>query len=261
MESTDFKKIIEQIFNKEKGLSFSSLKEFLQSPKHFFKYKTDKKTTPAMEEGKQFHTAILEPAKFKEQYWVLDDAVKCAEIGGKVPRNTKLYKEWKQEQINANAGRELIGKEDYDIFLEMGEYLYKCSATKWIMEGLVHKEKDFEFEHKGFKITGKIDGEGITYLMDLKKMADASFKKIKWAIFDMRYNMQGAIYSAAADNKDYYLVCIDKGINVTVVKISKDTLQLGWEAFECALSEFQRCMEEDSFDSSYEFFNNGYIEI
>lgn len=261
MESIDFKKEIEQIYKKEKHLSFSALKAFLQSPKHFFRYKTDKTTTPAMEEGKMFHMAILEPEIFKKRYWVLDDSEKCVEIGGKVPRNTKVYKEWKQDQIDANAGRELITKEDYDLYLKMGDYLYECSATSWIMEGLAYKEKDFEFEHLGFKIKGKIDGEGKDYCMDLKKVADASFKKVKWVIFDMFYHMQAAIYSAAVKKADYYLVFIDKAINVTVVKIGKETLDTGWTAFESALNEFQRCIEEDSFNSSYEFFNNGYIEI
>ena len=261
MEQIEFNKEIEQIYKKEKHLSFSALKAFLQSPKHFFRYKTEKETTKAMEEGTQFHMAILEPNKFTETYFVLNDAEKCIEIGGKVPRNTKAYKEWKQEQVDKNTGKELISKEDYDLYLKMGDYLNKCSATSWIMKGLTHREKDFQFEHGGFLIKGKIDGEGNDYCMDLKKVADASYKKVKWTIRDMMYDMQGAIYSAAAKKKKYYLVFIDKGINVTVVKISPDTLQTGFVAFEAALSEFQRCIEEDAFNSSYEFFNNGYIVI
>ena len=50
-------------------------------------------------------------------------------------------------------------------------------------------------------------------------------------------------------------------LNVTVVKIGEETLQTGFVAFEAALSEFERCIEEDAFNSSYEFFNNGYIKI
>ena len=196
MESNEFfKKEIEQIYKKEKHLSFSALKAFLQSPRHFFRYKTEKETTPAMEEGKMFHMAILEPDVFRQKYWVLDDKAKCEEIGGKVPRNTKVYKEWQQKQIDLNPGKELISKEDYDLYLKMGDYLGECSATKWIMEGLIHREKDFKFEHNGFIIKGKIDGEGKDYCMDLKKVADASFKKVKWVIYDMFYPMQGAIYS------------------------------------------------------------------
>lgn len=261
MESIDFNKQIEQIYNKEKGLSFSALKAFLQSPRHFYRYKTETEETQAMREGTMFHMAVLEPEKFNSKYWVLDDAEKCEEIGGAKPRSTKAYKEWKAEQIAANEGRELISKDNYDLFIKMSDYLHECSASAWILNGLINREKSFEFEKDGFKITGKIDGEGKDYLMDLKKVADASFKKVKWVIQDMRYDMQGAIYSSAANKKNYYLVFIDKAINVTVVKVSPETLQLGYEAFEFSLTEFKRCMEEDAFNSSYEFFNNGYIEI
>lgn len=262
MEQSElFRTEIEQIFSKEKHLSFSALKSFLESPRHFYRYKVERETTKAMEEGTQFHMAILEPLKFIEKYWVLDDSAKVIEIGGGNPRATTKYKEWKQEQIDLNAGKELISKEDYDLYLQIGEYLKINSATSWIINGLVNKEKSFEFEHDGFIIKGKIDGEGNDYLMDLKKVADANFRKIKWVIYDMMYHMQAAIYSAAVRKSNYYLVFVDKSINVTVVKLTEETLQVGFTAFESALSEFRRCAEEDAFNSSYEFFNGGFIRV
>lgn len=262
MEQSELFRIeIEQIFNKEKHLSFSGLKAFLESPKHFYRYKTDKKNTEAMEAGSQFHMAVLEPLKFMEKYFVFDDSAKVIEIGGGNPRGTNKYKEWKQEQFDQNAGKELISKEDYDLYLQIGEYLKVNSATSWLMDGLIAKEKKFEFEHNGFIIDGKIDGEGKDYLIDLKKVSDASFKRVKWVIFDMYYHMQGAIYCAATGKYDYYLIFVDESINVTVVKISQETLQVGYVAFESALAEFTRCIEEDAFNTSYEFYNGGYIVV
>ena len=260
-QSESFKKEIEQIYNKEKHLSFSALKAFLSSPKHFYRYKMQKETTKAMESGKMFHMAILEPEKFKDSYFVLDDENICAQIGGAKPRSTSKYKAWKLEQIELNIGKELISIEDYNKFQVMGEYLYKCSATKELMNGLIHKEKRIEFEHNNFNIIGYIDGEGEDYILDLKKVADASFKKVRWTIQDMRYDMQAAIYSAAVKKINYYLIFIDNDINVLVVKLHPETLQSGFVAFETSLAEFQRCIEEDAFNSSYEFFNNGYIEV
>lgn len=262
MEQSElFRTEIEQIFNKEKHLSFSALKAFLESPKHFYRYKTEKKTTKAMEEGSQFHMAILEPEKFIEKYFVFDDSEKVLEIGGGNPRATTKYKDWKQEELNKNIGRELISKEDYELYLEMGEYLKVCSSTSHLISGLIYKEKDFEFEHEDLIVKGKIDGEGIDYLIDLKKVADAKYSKVKWNIYDMYYHMQGAIYTAAANKPNYYLIFIDSSINVTVVKITKETLDIGFVAFEFALKEFRRCLEEDAFNSSYEFYNNGFVAI
>lgn len=253
-----FRVEIEQIYKKEKHLSFSALKAFLESPKHFYRYKTEKATTEAMEGGKRFHMAILEPVKFTQKYFVFDDSQKVIEIGGGNPRGTNKYKEWKQEQLELNAGRQSISKDEYELYIQMGEYLKVNTATAGLMEGLIQKEKKFEFEYGGFIIEGKIDGEGNDYLIDLKKVSNASFKKVKWLIFDMFYHMQGAIYCKAASKSNYYLIFVDESINVTVVKISQETLQVGFAAFEAALAEFERCIEEDAFNASYEFYNGGH---
>jgi len=261
MQNEDFKKEIEQIMNGEKHLSFSALKAFMQSPKHFYAYKMDKETTKAMETGKLFHMAILEPIKFIDTYWVLDDSVKVLEIGGGNPRATKLYKEWVSEQDSFNTGKERISKEDYDLYLSMGSYLHQNDASKDLMNGLIEKESEFEFEHLGFKIKGKIDGKGNDYIVDLKKVADASFKKIRWIIEDMMYDMQSGIYCFPKRIKKYYLIFIDSSCGVTVVKLNETTIQNGFGRFEIALDEFRRCAEEDKFYSSYEFFNGGFIEV
>lgn len=252
---------IELIMNKQKSLSYSSLKAFLKSPKHFYKYKTDKETSKAMEDGKIFHMAILEPEKFASEYWVLDDSAKIAEIGGASPRATKVYKEWVASQDLLNDGKTRISKDDFDLYTSMRNYLYSCSATKDLMNGLITKEKKVEFEHNDFRIDCRIDGEGSDYIIDLKKIADADFKKVKWAIYDMMYDLQGGMYSTALHKKNYYLIFIDGGINVSVVKLSEATLKDGFNKFDVATEEFRRCAEEDLFQSSYEFYNNGFIEI
>lgn len=257
----DFYREIDFIMCGKSALSFSSLKAFRQSPKHFYHYKSDKETTKAMNEGKMFHLAILEPEKFESEYWVLDDSAKVLEIGGGNPRLTKVYKEWVIEQVEKNKGKEMISKSNHDLYLGMGEYLMKCSATRDLMAGLTEKETSIEFYCSDLLINGRIDGAGKDYLIDLKKVADASFKKVKWIINDMFYDMQGAIYCHATRKAKYYLIFIDPSCNVTVVKLSEETLKNGFGSFTVALEEFKRCAEEDLFQSSYEFYNNGFIEV
>ena len=257
----EFKQEIEMILNREKGLSFSSLKTFIQSPKHFYRYKTEKKTTTAMDEGTAFHMSILEPDDFKKKYFVLDDAQICAEIGGAKPRATTKYKEWMESEISKHDGQTMLSLEDYNKYKEMGSFLRQCTATKHLLDGLIATEKPFKMEYEGFMITGKIDGVGSDYILDLKKVADASFQKVKWVIRDMLYDMQGAIYSLAEGKDKYYLIFIDNSCNVTVVKLCVETLKAGESKFDGAVNEFRRCVEEDLFNSSYEFYNHGYIEV
>lgn len=257
----EFKSEIEMIMNAERGLSFSSLKTFIQSPKHFYKYKTEKKTTTSMDEGIAFHMSVLEPDEFEKKYFVLDDTEICNQIGGTRPRSTAKYSEWKEKQIAEHEGQILLGKDDYDQYKEMGKYLRQCSATKHLLSGLIESEKPFKMEYEGFLITGKIDGVGTDYLLDIKKVTDASFQKVKWVIRDMQYDLQAAIYSVSEMKTKYYLVFIDNSCNVTVVKLSKETLDNGMAKFDGAVNEFRRCVEEDKFNSSYEFWNNGFVEL
>ncbi len=260
-KETIFQKKIEQIMNKEKGLSYSALRAFLQSPKHFFRYKTAPKTTKAMEDGKIFHMSILEPVEFENNYWVLDDTEKVKKIGGAKPRGTNEYKTWLQKQIAQNQGKERISIQDYNLYKEMEKYLRTCSATRDLMSGLSETEKSISFEYNDFLITGKIDGLGNNYILDLKKVANADFNKVRWSIRDNNYDLQAAIYSAYTGIYNYYLIFIDNDINVTVVKLSKETLQTGFNKLDNSLIEFRRCAEEDLFLSSYEFYNRGFVEI
>lgn len=271
-EISDFQRGVELIMSGENGLSYSACSAFLKSPKHFYEYKTNKETTPAMIEGQIFHMACLEPERFKAKYWVLDDTDKCKEIGGAKPRSTNKYKDWVIEQDSLNPNKERLSKEDYDLYMRMSEALKKNKSSGILMNNLTETEKDFEFEHDGFKLRGKIDGRGELkedinffrkgkYLLDLKKVADASFKKVRWNIADMNYDLQGGLYSKAERVGNYYLVFIDKGCNITVIKLLAETLETGFIKLENTLSEFTRCAEEDSWFDSYDFFNNGFIQV
>lgn len=260
--SEEFKAEIDAIIEGEKGLSFSSLKAFLQSPHSFYKYKTEKKTSQSMQDGIAFHMAVLQPERFDETYFVLDDTDKCAEIGGASPRSTKAYKEWYSSQIEANNPKILLKKDDYDTFKKMSNYLRLNSATKGLMEGLKSTEEDFSLEYEGLLVTGKIDGIGEDYIVDLKKVADASLQKVRWLIRDMAYNMQGAIYCMAKKKENYFLIFIDDNCECTVVKLCSETLAEGLAKFDGAINGFRSCVEIDGgFFQSYEFFNNGYVEL
>jgi len=251
---TDFQEIIQRIFNGEKALSYSALSAFLKSPRHYYKYVMDKETTEAMEKGKRFHMAILELDKFKEKYFVLDDTAKVIEIGGGNPRITKIYKEWKAGELAKNSGKELIKKDEYDIYQLMIIALQNHSICKTLLFGGGENEKDFEYEDGDYKFRGKIDHAREKYTVDLKKVADASYQKVKWDIERMNYDLQGVIYSKANRSNLHYIVYIDEGCNITVCEAGKEKL-ISWESkYTNALDAFTRCLQEDKWNMSYDFW-------
>jgi len=247
------------------SLSYSAISQFLKSPRHFKAYKLrDEPPTKAMEEGRMFHMACLEPEKFAKEYWVLDDTDICLGIGGAKPRSTKVYKEWKQEEISKHSGN-LIEKELFDTFTMMNAALRSNLSSKKYMDNLTDVEFKVEFTHDGYRIIGFLDGKGKNedgaFSIDLKKVADAQFKRVKWDIRDMNYDMQGSIYSAATGIKRHVLIYIDKGCNITVVNLMPETLDSGFAKFEAALDAFQDCAERDMWNCSYDFWNGGYINF
>jgi len=184
---------------------------------------------------------------------------------------------WVAEQDVINQGKERLSKQDYDTYMNMSNALNRNSSSKVLMNCLTEKEVGFEIEIDGFKLRGKVDGAGeITeayavndldlivgekFQIDLKKVADATYKKLRWNITDMNYDLQAGLYSSGRRISTYFLVFIDKMCNITVVKLSRDTLDSGYAKLENALSEFTRCAEENKWHASYEFFNGGYILV
>lgn len=253
-----FNEQIEKIMSGEKALSYSSLKQFLESPKHFKEFIISDKTTEAMEQGKRFHMAVLEPDKFKNKYFTIDDSEKLTEIGGSKPRGTTKYKEWVQEQKEMNPEKELLNIDEYNIYIAMKKAVESNSVTKPIMESLTEREKFHQIEYEGFKINMKIDGIG-KCIIDLKKVKDAKYKRIKWDIRDKQYHMQGGLYRYSVGISEYKLIFVDNGCNITLVNLTEATLDDGFNQFELAIDRFIECAEQDLWYSSYEFWNGGFI--
>lgn len=257
----DFNNVVEKIMRGEKALSYSSLKQFLESPRHFKRFITDDTTTKAMEEGKRFHMAVLENEKFIEKYWCLDDTEKIKEIGGGNPRATNVYKAWIQEQKSKKEGCEMIHVDEWNMYMNMMDSLHKNSETKQMMESLTSKEYFRSIDFEGLKINMKIDGLSSDLVIDLKKVENSKYNKIKWKIFDEYYDMQGGLYAYATGINNYKLIFIDPESNITVVRLMESTLEQGFGKFKMAISKFIECAEQDLWNSSYEFWNGGYINL
>ena len=72
--------------------------------------------TEAFKFGRIFHSYLLEPEKFQDEYFCFSDAKKIEELikgGAKSPRSTKDYKEWKKELFDSNNAIDVDTEEDW----------------------------------------------------------------------------------------------------------------------------------------------------
>jgi hypothetical protein len=96
-------------------LSYSSIKYALGDMRLWEMYMKGqlKKESDALVFGTLYDMLLFERDKAYDQYYVLNDDEIVAKIGGKYPRNTKKYKEWKAEAAEKNQGKTLVSSEDW----------------------------------------------------------------------------------------------------------------------------------------------------
>ena len=255
-----FDDLIEAYHKGEKRLSYSSFKSFIEGgPRAFFKNRMMREQTDAMIQGIAFHLCVLEPEKYEELYYIFDDSEKVEELiakGAKSPRSMKEYKDWKVEYVKQFEGKTELKKEDDLLYRSFREYLYENELTKKYMDTIIEKEKLYHFDFEGFKWTCRVDGVGHHITTDIKKCTNATPKKMKWAIRDMFYDLQGVVCSIATGRGEHAIVSIDKAHNTSVFILTGDNMEAVKDRLIYYVSMFERCIEEDAWNQGLNYFVN-----
>lgn len=261
------KELINQFMSGEKALSFSSLKAFAESPAAFIQYQLrEKKTTPAMMWGTLIHCLTLEPDNFGHIYAVLDDTEKCEEIGGKMPRATTKYKDWKSEFISKNEGKQVITIDFFDRAATVVNNITSNRAAAPLLEMCTEREKYVEWTFENIKFRGFIDaktpvgGTGPKAIIDLKTCANASPEKFRRDIISSKYYLQGTMYNKACEDDTeyapYHIIAADQNGGVSVHRLEPPLIEYGEKEYKRLVDAFNKCLLTDSFNQSYDFWAN-----
>ena len=193
-------------------LSYSSLKYALGDMRLWEMYMRGqlKKESEALQFGSLYDLLLFEPETFNDVYYTLDDASICESIGGKYPRNTKRYKEWKAEaaQTAENADKKLAPEADVKKAKEMIQRLKDCGLyDKRFAGGKFQVE--FNVDLDGVPLKGFLDclrdGE---FIVDSK--SSRSVEKFRYDVNSFSYDIQAYIYTKVFGIKDYYWVVQEK---------------------------------------------------
>jgi len=235
-------------------LSYSSLKYALGDMRLWEMYMKGqlKKESEALYFGSLYDMLLFEPEKAHEQYFVLDDADIVANIGGKYPRSTKRYKEWKSEQKEKNANKELASQEDWKRAHEMIERLK--------MSGLYDKrfaggkyQVEFNVDIDGVPLKGFLDCLQDDSIIDSK--SSRSIDKFRYDVRSFSYDIQAYIYTKVFDIKDFYWVVQEKAYPFypADVKCSDETLFSGEMKFHQALENIKSWLSYDGHQKQEEY--------
>ena len=224
-------------------LSYSSLKYALGDMKLWEMYMRGqlKKESDALIFGSLYDLLLFEPEKFHDTYYVLDDHDIVASIGGKYPRNTKRYREWKAEaaQTTQNADKQLASAEDVKKAKEMIQRLKDCGLyDKRFAGGKFQVE--FNVDLDGVPLKGFLDclREG-EFIVDSK--SSRSIEKFRYDVNSFSYDIQAYVYTKVFGIPEYYWVVQEKAYPFypADVKCSEETLFKGEMKFHQALENIQ----------------------
>lgn len=175
------------------GIRASHLKQIRKSPAHYKAALTNNKTTDALEFGKLFHSAVLEPELFRSRMVLMPD----------IDRRTKAGKEeYKIFMENLRPEMIVVSEEQS---LKIGRMI-EAAFTNKTLRAMLEKgsrEVTYKWEDSETGLLCQARWDFVTedgYPLDLKTIAEASFKKIENAIFgdDYSYYLQAGHYSAGA---------------------------------------------------------------
>jgi len=183
-------------------ISASGLKLMKKSPAHFKEMQVEE--TDAMRIGSAYHTLILEPEKFEQEYFIFDDRhiieVLIGE-GAKKPKATNQYKQWEENQYTYADGKTIISWDDFEVINNMKKVLFrhpyaKSLLTNGIPEQSMYFEVINEFDQQiNVKIRPDYIKEKKRIIVDLKTTSDASVDGFQKNAASYDYQIQAALYA------------------------------------------------------------------
>jgi len=226
-------------------LSYSSLKYALGDMRLWEMYMRGelKKDSEALRFGTLYDMMLFEPEKANDTYVYLDDTDIVAAIGGRNPRVTKKYREWKAEQAEANANKELVSKEDWEKAQEMIKRLKNCGLYYKQFEGGKF-QVEFNVDLDGIPLKGFLDCLQDDRIIDSK--SSRAIDKFRYDVNSWSYDIQAYIYTKVFDIKDFYWVVQEKTFPYypADVKCSEETLFRGEMKFHQALENIKSWLDE-----------------
>ena len=229
-------------------LSYSSLKYALGDMRLWEMYMKGqlKKESEALTFGSMYDMLLFEPDKARERYYTLDDSEVIASIGGKSPRNTKRYREWKaEEQTKRSSDKELASEADWKKAHEMIQRLKDCGLYDKRFAGGKY-QVEFNVDIDGVPLKGFLDCIQDDCIIDSK--SSRSIDKFRYDVNSWSYDIQAYIYTKVFDIPNFYWVVQEKAYPFypADVKCTEETLFRGEMKFHQALENIQAYLNGDT---------------
>ena len=258
-KKSDVKLVINDAFLAKRPLSYSSLKHFMKSPKHYIHYIQDKFVqTDQMRIGSAIDCKLLEPDNFDEKFM----------IANKPDLRNKSNKEkWQLVLIEANETKKTIITTDQMVIVK--------SAVNSVMDHvdtriLIEKKTKVQVPLKwidkvgNLPIRGFVDFETKAWntdiVVDLKTTNNADPEEFVKQAVKMYYHTQMATYLRGYERTqfrfpEFIFLCVEttEPFNVSINYCDSNFKKIAKDELLGTLKAFRYCIDNEKFDTGYEF--------
>lgn len=257
-------KMSNEEYHRLPGISRSHLVTFKQSPfKYYAKYlsenKRSKEATRDMILGSAFHTLVLEPHLFDEQYAIEPEAVKLKDVG-KVE-----YERYKRECAELEGTTKTILKyEDYITLTQMLNAIEQHDEAFAMIKGIAEKplvESSYfwQDEETGLLLKCRPDILFSSMIVDLKTTRQASTYQYQRDMCEGMYHVQAAMIregvkqTTGIDIPHAFNICGEKTFpyEIGIKEFSAECMKRGYEEFRKLLKEMKQCIDTNKWPSYF----------
>jgi len=233
-------------------VSASRLKTLKKSPLHFINYKA---MAPRAEFtiGNVFECLILEEDKFTEQFYIFDDRKVCQEIGGKNPRVTNKYRDWKAEALKFAEGREIINFEDYELVRNMlDQFDTNREANRLLSAGTV--QPSIFFDYNGVKLKTRPDfvNQSGGVIVDIKTTSAEGPEGFQKQMANLNYHLQAVMQiegakQAGIDVQHYFYLVAEKNAPycVNLYRLNEETINFAYAELDELTTLLKECQQSN----------------
>lgn len=235
------------------GISASQIKILSDCPrkyKHFIVDKNQPVDTPAMKFGRAFHTYVLEPELFAEEYMIKDKVKGCGPV-------------WKEKE-EALCGKTILFSSELDDIQKMKESLLSNGDIAPYLNSFEPEVSMFWSLDK-IECRGRADGikknGGKVAIFDIKTTLDASPDGFSREIFKRKYDMQAAFYMDGYEKitgimpEVFLFFAVEKSApfleHAFALPKDCDAISRGRSKYKEALREYEFCKENNKWERGY----------
>ena len=257
------KETIQDYLAKVEYISSHGLMNILRSPFHYKKLLERKKPpSKSMIIGSAFHSLLLEPKVFAEQY-----AVFCKPEADKT-MSSKANKEGFERLKTGNPYKTILIEDDANVIIQMADEVNKVKGAKDLLNLKGNVEESIYLEVDKIKI--KIRPDKYTEngaLIDVKTTKNAHPDAFRRDCLTYHYDLQLAFYAdmlkevTGTEYKDLFIIAVENNYPYACQVYScSETgfIDIGRGRYQKAMEIYKECLKSGKYPGYEKLANNDY---